>query len=90
MLPGDKGYDSNVFGDGPWCCSDRGPVEPPVDALDHSRVLFEELRRWFRDVSGVARSDGRRVEVGAITFVHRGGRSLNLNVHLRVVVADGV
>ncbi len=55
-----------------------------------SRVLFEELRRWYRDVSGVARSDEARVEVGAITFVHRGGGSLNLNVHLHVVVADGV
>ncbi len=55
-----------------------------------SRVFFEELRRWYRDVSGVARSDVARVEVGAITFVHRGGGSLNLNVHLHVVAADGV
>ncbi len=62
----------------------------PASLTLTSRVLFEELRRWYRDVSGVARSDEARVEVGAITFVHRGGGSLNLNVHLHVVVADGV
>ena len=53
-----------------------------------SRVLFEELRRWYREASGIAPSDKLRVEAGAITFVHRGGGSLNLHVHRkRPVVA---
>ncbi len=55
-----------------------------------SRVFFEELRRWYREASGIARSDELKVEAGAITFVHRGGGSLNLHVHLHVIAADGV
>ena len=55
-----------------------------------SRVFFEELRRWYREASGIARSDALKVEAGAITFVHRGGGSLNLHVHLHVIAADGV
>ena len=55
-----------------------------------SRVFLEELRRWYRDASGIARADDVRVEAGAITFVHRGGGSLNLHVHLHVIAADGV
>ncbi|MFM7617628.1 MAG: transposase [Actinomycetes bacterium] len=55
-----------------------------------SRVFFEEMRRWYRHASGIARSDEVRVEGGALTFVHRGGGSLNLNVHLHVIAADGV
>jgi hypothetical protein len=55
-----------------------------------ARVLFEEMRRWYRDASGIARADDVRVEGGALTFVHRGGGSLNLNVHLHVIAADGV
>ncbi|MBK6533698.1 MAG: transposase [Deltaproteobacteria bacterium] len=31
-----------------------------------------------------------KVEAGAITFVHRGGGSLNSHVHLHVITADGV
>ena len=38
-----------------------------------SRVFFEEIRRWYRDASGIARTDELRVETGAVTFVHRGG-----------------
>jgi hypothetical protein len=55
-----------------------------------SRVFFEELRRWYREASGIARSDEAKVEAGAITFVHRGGGSLNSHVHLHVIAADGV
>jgi hypothetical protein len=55
-----------------------------------SRVFFEELRRWYREASGIARRDELKVEAGAITFVHRGGGSLNLHVHLHVIAADGV
>ncbi len=55
-----------------------------------SRVFFEELRRWYREASGLARSDVLKVEAGAITFVHRGGGSLNAHVHLHVIAADGV
>jgi len=55
-----------------------------------SRVFFEEMRRWYRDASGIARTDELRVEGGALTFVHRGGGSLNLNTHLHVIAADGV
>ena len=39
-----------------------------------SRVFFEELRRWYRGVSGIERTDDLKVETGAITFVHRGGK----------------
>jgi hypothetical protein len=55
-----------------------------------ARVLFEAMRRWYRDASGVVRRDDVRVEGGALTFVHRGGGSLNLNTHLHVIAADGV
>jgi hypothetical protein len=55
-----------------------------------SRVFFEELRWWYREASGIARSDALKVEAGAITFVHRGGGSLDLHVHLHVIAADGV
>ena len=55
-----------------------------------SRVFFEELRWWYREASGIARSDALKVEAGAITFVHRGGGSLNSHVHLHVIAADGV
>ena len=55
-----------------------------------SRVFFEELRRWYREASGIARRDELKVEAGAITFVHRGGGSLNSHVHLHVIAADGV
>ena len=55
-----------------------------------SRVFFEELRRWYRTASGLSRGEGIEVEVGALTFVHRGGGSLNLHVHLHVLAADGV
>ena len=55
-----------------------------------SRVLWEEMRRWYRGVSGVARGGDVRVEAAAITFVQRFGGALNLNVHFHVVTADGV
>jgi hypothetical protein len=55
-----------------------------------SRVFFEELRRWYREASGIARGNELKVEAGAITFVHRGGGSLNSHVHLHVIAADGV
>ncbi len=55
-----------------------------------SRVFFEEMRRRYRHASGIARTDDVRVEGGALTFVHRGGGSLNLNVRLHVIAADGV
>ena len=54
-----------------------------------ARVFFEELRRWYRDASGLAVTDAQRVEAGAVTFVQRFGGSLNLNVHLHVIAADG-
>jgi len=55
-----------------------------------SRVLWEEMRRWYRRSSGVERGDDVGVEAGAITFVQRFGGALNLNVHFHVVAADGV
>jgi hypothetical protein len=55
-----------------------------------SRVLWEEMRRWYRGVSGLTSGDDVRVEAGAITFVQRFGGALNLNVHFHVVAADGV
>ena len=54
-----------------------------------SRVLWEEMRRWYRATSGLTTGDGVRVEAGAITFVQRFGGALNLNVHFHVVAADG-
>jgi hypothetical protein len=54
-----------------------------------SRVLWEEMRRWYRAASGLTTGDGARVEAGAITFVQRFGGALNLNVHFHVVAADG-
>jgi hypothetical protein len=54
-----------------------------------SRVLREEMRRWYRAASGMTTGDGVRVEVGAVTFVQRFGGALNLNVHFHVVAADG-
>jgi len=55
-----------------------------------SRVFWEEMRRWYRAASGVARGADVRVEGGAITFVQRFGGALNLNVHFHVLGADGV
>jgi cell division septation protein DedD len=55
-----------------------------------SRAFWEELRRWLREASHLTPGDDERIETGAITFVQRFGGSLNLNVHLHVVVADGV
>jgi Putative transposase len=37
-----------------------------------SRVFFEELRRGYREASGLGRSDELKIEAGAITFVHLG------------------
>ncbi len=54
-----------------------------------SRVLWEEMRRWYRSASVLTAGDGVRVEAGAITFVQRFGGALNLNVHFHVVAADG-
>jgi hypothetical protein len=49
-----------------------------------SRIFFEEVSRAYR-----AGRTGRDVATGAVTFVQRFG-SMNLNVHLHVVFADGV
>ena len=55
-----------------------------------ARIFFEELRRWSRDASGVTAREGEHLEVGCVTHVQRFGGSLNLNVHLHVLAADGV
>lgn len=64
-------------------------ADPAVLTLT-SRVFFEELRRWYRGASGIDADGDLRIETGAITFVHRGGGSLNLHTHLHVIAADGV
>ncbi|RMH18936.1 MAG: hypothetical protein D6701_05575 [Gemmatimonadetes bacterium] len=51
-------------------------------------IFHAELSRSYRRR---AESDGvRRGQTGAVTFVQRFGSALNLNVHLHVVVPDGV
>jgi hypothetical protein len=53
-----------------------------------ARLFVESIFRLYRTR---ARRDGRMgSECGAVTFVQRFGGSLNLNVHLHVVVLDGV
>ncbi len=68
----------------PWelraLCARRADVLTAV-----GRALWQSLRAELRRRSG--RPDG---EPGAVTFVQRFGGSLNLNVHLHVIVADGV
>ena len=60
------------------------------DASPHALVrafataLGDRHRRWARSI---ALNDA---EFAAVTFVQRFGSSLNLNVHLHVVVVDGV
>ena len=52
-------------------------------------------RLFVESIFGLYRTRGRRDglmggECGAVTFVQRFGGSLNLNVHMHVVVLDGV
>jgi len=54
-----------------------------IAAID--RAFFAEIQRWMAQCSGPA--CGR---AGAITFVQRFGGSLNLHVHLHVLVLEGV
>ena len=57
-----------------------------VTAMD--RIFIEEIGRFYRaraDRAGLLDS-----RTGAVTFVQRFGGSLNLHVHLHVVVPDGV
>ncbi len=49
------------------------------------RAFWQSLRAELRRRSGCPSG-----EAGAVTFVQRFGGSLNLNVHLHAVVADGV
>jgi len=49
------------------------------------RAVFASLRRQARERYGV-----RRAKCGAVTFLQRFGRALNLNVHFHSLVLDGV
>lgn len=49
------------------------------------RTVFSSLRRRARQLRGIARG-----QCGAVTFVQRFGDALNLNVHFRSLVLDGV
>jgi hypothetical protein len=55
-----------------------------------SRTFWEEMRRCYRAASERETNEDERIEAGAITFVQRFGESLNLNVNVHVVAADGV
>jgi len=57
----------------------------PEVAAAIDRALFAEIERWMRRTAGPA--TGR---AGAVTFVQRFGGSLNLNVHLHVLVLEGL
>jgi hypothetical protein len=59
------------------------------DALSKvGRTFVDEVFRWQRDK---ARALGvREARSGAVSFVHRFGGSLNLNVHYHVAIPDGV
>ena len=68
----------------PWelrtLCARRADVLTAV-----ARKFWQSLRVELRSKSGVADP-----EPGGVTFVQRFGGSLNLNVHMHVVAADGV
>jgi hypothetical protein len=48
------------------------------------RALFSELRRRAKSQWGTSRG-----QCGAVTFIHRFGSALNLNVHFHSLVLDG-
>jgi len=58
------------------------------------RIFFEAIRarhRAWADAAGLVTNGATAAaETGAVTFVQRFGSSVNLNVHLHVVVLDGV
>jgi hypothetical protein len=49
------------------------------------RIFVDAIFRWMRDQLGLIRAKG-----GAVTAVQRFGSSINLHVHLHVLVLDGV
>ena len=79
---------------GPW-----RPSHPPTRLAGLRRRRSEVLRAmaglFVESIFGLYRTRARRDrlmggECGAVTFVQRFGGSLNLNVHMHVVVLDGV
>jgi hypothetical protein len=71
------------------------PVPLRLLLLRDSRLLTEVLgiscRRLFAWQRRQARTMGAtRPECGAITFVHRAGSALNVNVHFHTVAPDGI
>jgi hypothetical protein len=53
-----------------------------------NRLFVEEIRRCSRNTT--LAPEGSEVATGAVVFVQRFGGSLNLHVHLHVLVPDGV
>ncbi len=76
----------------PWAL--RLPVaRDPVLLTKVARIFFEAVRAHLRAKVAVGEGtgdEGARREIGAVTFVHRLGSSLNLNPHMHVLVAGGV
>ena len=76
----------------PWAL--RLPVaRDPVLLTKVARIFFEVVRTHLRAKVAVGEGtgdEGARREIGAVTFVHRLGSSLNLNPHMHVLVAGGV
>ncbi len=70
------------------------PFELRALAAFKPEVLRAMARLFVESIFGLYRTRGRRNglmgECGAVTFVQRFGGSLNLNVHMHVVVLDGV
>ena len=54
-----------------------------------ARINYEVTARYFQRRAAESSADGK-THVGAITFVHRFGTSLNMHLHLHVCVFDGV
>ncbi len=80
---------SDAFGT-PW-----NDVRPAAPERRSTRFLTALVRAFATALGDRHRSWARSIalpdaEFGAITFVQRFGSSLNLNVHLHVVVVDGV
>jgi hypothetical protein len=71
------------------------PFELRALAAFKPEVLRAMARLFVESIFGIYRTRARRDglmggECGAVTFVQRFGGSLNLNVHMHVVVLDGV
>ena len=69
-------------------------ADRPQAVTTLSRIFLEEIERLLCDAAGVRRDGGvagqARPRLGAVSFQHRFGSSLNQHVHLHACVTDGV